>query len=242
MIDAPSEADAAPFARLLARGGLVKICGLREPEHAVAAAEAGADLLGFIFAPARRQVTPEQARACIEAARAVAPGVLAVGVFVDEAPEWIADVATAVGLDAAQLHGEEPPGFAAALPLPAIKAFKPRPGDAEEAVAVGIAAHLGPRGGAIAALVDGYHPGSSGGMGVAADWDLSARLARRAPLLLAGGLAPENVATAIRQVRPLGVDVSSGVEFDGRKDAARIAAFVTAAKATLYSIDGDSAT
>lgn len=216
---------------LAGRGGLIKVCGLREPEHAVAAATAGADLIGFIFAPARRQVTPGQARACIGAARAaVSRPVVAVGVFVDETPDRIAEVVEVAALDAVQLHGDEPPKFAAALPVPALKAFKPKPGDAEDGVASAILALLDPASGVVAALVDGYHPGSSGGAGVVADWDLAARLAQRAPLLLAGGLDPENVARAIRQVRPLGVDVSSGVEIHGTKDAARIAAFVAAAK------------
>ncbi len=215
---------------LIERGGLVKICGLRDPAHAVAAAEAGADLLGFIFAPARRQVSPEQARACIEAARTAAVGpIVAVGVFVDEAPDRISAVIDAAGLDAVQLHGDEPPTCAARLAAPALKAFKPKPGDADDVVALAIAAHLG-EGGAVAALVDGYHPGSSGGAGVAADWGLASRLAQHAPMLLAGGLDPENVAVAIRQVRPVGVDVSSGVEIDGVKNADRIAAFVAAAK------------
>jgi phosphoribosylanthranilate isomerase len=222
------------LAALLARGGVVKIDGLREPEHAFAAAEAGADILGFIFAPARRRVTPDQARACIAAARAAAPNrFLAVGVFVDEEPERIVEVVAAAGLDAVQLHGEEPPGFAAGLPVAALKAFNPRPGEDEDEVAALIAAHLAPAGGVAVAIVDGYHPGATGGTGVSADWDLAARLARRLPLLLAGGLTPENVGEAIRQVRPLGVDVSSGVEVDGRKDAARIAAYVAAARAAF---------
>lgn len=221
---------------LVRRGGLVKICGLREPQHAATAATAGADLIGFIFAPARRRVAPEQARACIEAARAAAPGpIVAVGVFVDEAPGRIAEVVEVAGLDAVQLSGAEPPAFAAGLPVPALKAIKPKPGDAEADVVVVIASHV-TNGGAIAALVDGYHPGSAGGAGVAADWGLAGRLARRAPVLLAGGLDPENVAVAIRQVRPVGVDVSSGVEVGGVKDAERIAAFVSAAKGAFSGL------
>lgn len=224
---------------LVDRGSLVKVCGLREPGHAVAAATAGGDLIGFIFAPARRQVTPEQARACIAAARDAAPGpIVAVGVFVDETAERIAEAVNAAGLDAVQLSGEEPPGFADALPVPVLKAFRPKPGDAEDDLASAIALHLGPDGGAVAALVDGYQPGAAGGAGVATDWDLAARLARRAPMLLAGGLDPENVAGAIRQVRPIGVDVSSGVEIGGIKDVGRIAAFVAAAKVGFAAAGG----
>lgn len=230
----PLDPKSETLAGLLARGGLVKICGLREPRHAEAAVVAGADLLGFIFAPARRRVTPDTARACIETARSAASRpFVAVGVFVDEEPGRIAEIARAAGLDAVQLNGGEPPGFVESLPLPAIVAFKPRPEQDEDDLAAAIAACLSPVGGAAAALVDGYLPGSAGGAGVVTDWDLAARLARRTPLLLAGGLDPDNVDAAIRRVRPLGVDVSTGVERDGVKDSGRIAAFVAAAKAAF---------
>ena len=101
------------LSRLFARGRVVKIDGLREPEHAAAAAAAGADLIGFIFAPARRQVTAAVARSCIAAARAEVPGrtVLAVGVFVDASPSEMARIVQEAGIDALQLHGAEPPEF-----------------------------------------------------------------------------------------------------------------------------------
>lgn len=226
---------------LLRRCGIVKVDGLREPEHAVAAAQAGADLIGFIFAPARRRVTPEHARACIAAAKAASvQPMLTVGVFVDEEAARIADVAAVAGLDAVQLHGDESPELAVHLPLPVLKAFNPRPDQTVDEVAGKIAAHLSMPAGARAALVDGYRPGESGGTGVAADWTLASALARRFPLILAGGLTPGNVTKAIKTVRPLGVDVSSGVEVDGVKDAGRIAAFVAAARGAFAEVSGEA--
>lgn len=118
------------LAALVARGQIVKIDGLREPAHAAAATRAGADLIGFIFATARRQVSAATARECIVAAREAAGGrqVFSVGVFVDAAAQEIRDAITEAGLDAVQLHGDEPPEALALLEVPAIKAFRPRPG------------------------------------------------------------------------------------------------------------------
>ncbi|MFM9105144.1 MAG: phosphoribosylanthranilate isomerase [Chloroflexota bacterium] len=218
------------IAERLAAGGLVKICGLRETRHAVVAAEAGADLIGFVFAPARRRITPEDARDAIAAARAVAGRIVAVGVFVNAGADEIAEVAAVAGIDLAQLHGEEDPGLPAMLPVPATKAFAPPPGLSLREALAEIDRHLQAVTPPLAALVDGYHPGASGGTGARADWELAAGLAACRPLVLAGGLGPDNVADAIAAVRPLGVDVSSGVESDGIKDEALIRAFVRSAR------------
>ena len=225
-----------PVIERLTAGGVVKICGLREPEHAVAAAKAGADLLGFIFAPARRRVRPEQAGRCIEAARRAAGAgrsLLAVGVFVDASADEIAETAREAGLDLVQLHGAEPPGFAATLPVPTIKALKPRSlapfAETTEAATAYFSMARPP----VALLIDGYHPTSAGGSGARADWGLASVITPRWPMLLGGGLTPENVGEAIREVRPLGVDVSSGVERDGVKESELIVAFVDAAKAAF---------
>ncbi len=215
---------------------MVKIDGLREPEHAIAAAEAGADLLGFIFAPARRRVTPEQARRCIEAARRAVgiPSVpLAVGVFVDASVDEINATVREAGLDIVQLHGAEPPDLLAALEVPTIKALKPQPGESMTETMDAAAAYFSTLLHPIALVIDGYHPAYAGGSGVRADWGVASAVARRWPTLLAGGLTPENVVEAIRTVRPLGVDVSGGVERDGIKDPERIAAFIVAAKAAF---------
>jgi phosphoribosylanthranilate isomerase len=204
---------------------LVKICGLRTVEHALAACTAGADLIGLVFARSRRRVTVEEGAAIAAAVRAGAgPRPRIVGLFVNEPPAAVAAVAQAVGLDLAQLSGDEPPEDADALSLPLIKALR-LDGSAREDAWV---RRAGPR---LTLLADAHVPGAYGGTGVLADWARAAELARRAPLLLAGGLTPENVAAAIAAVRPAGVDVSSGVETDGVKDSAKIEAFLEAARA-----------
>jgi phosphoribosylanthranilate isomerase len=219
----------------LLRGSFVKIDGLREPEHAVAAIGAGADAIGFIFAPARRQVTSETAAACLAAARAAhrERAFLAVGVFVDAPASEIARVASESELDLVQLHGDESPDLLADLPVPTIKVFRPLPGTASHAVLSEIDRfQRAPRPPAVF-LIDGYAPGSSGGSGARADWGLAAAIASERPVILGGGLDPENVGEAIRRVRPLGVDVSSGVEVDGVKDTARIESFIRAARSAF---------
>lgn len=214
------------------QAGLVKICSLREPGDAALVIAAGADAFGLIFAEARRQVMPERAAEIVREARRLATEArpTAVGVFVDASAARITAVAEQVGLDLAQLHGDEPPELLAAIPVPAVKAIRPKPGetvsDVERAMARYLAAERPP----VAFLVDGYHPGQHGGVGARADWGLAAELAARWPVILAGGLNPANVGEAIEAVQPIGVDVSSGVETDGAKDGAKIAAFVAKAR------------
>jgi phosphoribosylanthranilate isomerase len=217
---------------LFARGSIVKIDGLREPEHAAVAAAAGADLIGFIFAPARRQVTAAVARSCIAAARENALGrnVLSVGVFVDATPSEMAHIAQEAGIDAVQLHGAEPPDTMRQLPVPALKALRPKPGTSAIDVLTEASRYRSTSTPALGILVDGYVEGVAGGTGARADWQLASEVAASCPILLAGGLNPQNVGAAIRQVRPLGVDVSSGVEIDGVKAADRIEEFIHAAR------------
>ncbi|MBA3946917.1 MAG: phosphoribosylanthranilate isomerase [Herpetosiphonaceae bacterium] len=205
----------------------VKICGVRTPEAALVAAEAGADFIGLIFAPSQRQVTAERAQAIVRALRSHAQGahVAVVGVFVDEQPAEIAILADTVGLDWVQLSGEEPPAMADKLPVPVLKAVRFDGGANEMAwLAPTITCDLTPL------VVDAHVAGSWGGAGVVADWQRAAALAETHPILLAGGLNPENVGVAIQAVQPWGVDVSSGVESAGVQDHAKIRAFVRAAK------------
>jgi phosphoribosylanthranilate isomerase len=220
---------------LFDRGGLVKICGLRTPEHAAAAAEAGADLIGFIFAPARRRVTPAVAHDCIAAARQVDTErtVVTVGVFVDAPVDEIDETVVAAGLDLVQLHGAEPPPFVQGLHAPAIKVLRSEPGASAETLVAAIDGYRDAARPPIAFLVDGFAAGTLGGAGAKADWSTAAAVRTQRSVLLGGGLDPANVADAIRCVRPIGVDVSSGVERDGIKDAALIAAFVRAARTTF---------
>lgn len=211
--------------------GLVKIDGLREPEHAVAAVRAGADLLGFIFAPARRRVTPKAASVAIAAARDAAPDrpLMVVGVFVDASAVEINQVVRAAGLDLVQLHGDEPPELLTEIACPVIKVVRPPLGTAPSDVAGWFTRFAAVPNAPLLYLVDGYTPDAAGGVGVRSDWDLAAALAADWPLGLAGGLDPANVGEAIRTVRPAAVDVSSGVETDGVKDPTKIAAFTAAA-------------
>jgi phosphoribosylanthranilate isomerase len=221
-----------PLARLFARGGVVKICGLREPEHAAAATAAGADLIGFIFAPARRQVTAAVARACIAAARNSAPErtVLAVGVFVDAPPVEMTRIVEEAGIDVLQLHGDEPPDSLRHLPVPAVKALRPRPGTYAAHVVAEINRYRSSPSPPLGILVDAYTEGVSGGTGARADWRLAKEIGTAFPIMLGGGLNSLNVGAAIRQVRPLGVDVSSGVEVDGVKVVSHIEEFIRAAR------------
>lgn len=207
---------------------VVKICGLRDVDHALAAVAAGADLLGFIFAPARRQAPLGEVATIAAAARAAAATrgkpVSVVGVFVNESPERMAALARLCRLDALQLSGDEDVAVMEQLAdRMVIKAVR-FSGTAQEQR--WLAAEPSPR---LRLLVDAHVPGSYGGAGVVADWSSAAALARQHDILLAGGLTPANVAEAIAHVRPWGVDVSSGVETDGVKDVAKIQAFVAAA-------------
>lgn len=199
---------------------LVKICGLRDVESARAALDAGADFVGFVFAPSRRQVSPDDARAIV---RELPPGAPAIGVFVNEPAERINEIASYCGLAGAQLSGDEPPEVVAAVRVPVLKALRVRGPEA----ALELERYLG-----VASLfvLDSFQAGAYGGTGQMLDWSVAAELAGRCPSLLAGGLTPENVEAALAAVGPRGVDVSSGVEVAGHKDPARIAAFVEAVR------------
>ena len=218
---------------------LVKICGLREPAHALAAAEAGADFIGLVFAESRRRVTVEQAQAIVRAlgeplaaAASDAEGIeamlrrkrpLVVGVFADADAETVNRTADAVGLDLVQLSGDEPWEMCEKVSRSVLKAVKVKDGASAEEIIASL------RPGAIP-LLDTHAEGALGGTGRPFDWALAAEVARRFPIVLAGGLAPENVGEAVRRVRPWAVDVSSGVETDGMKDVAKVCAFIAAVR------------
>jgi phosphoribosylanthranilate isomerase len=209
----------------------VKICGIRQPEHAVAAVQAGTDFLGLIFAPSRRQISVEQARGIVEAARAVAAEqqtpVGVVGVFVNEQAQLINAVVDALALDWVQLSGHEPITVAHEIRVPVVKAVRFDQHASELTWLDQLNADVTER---YPLLVDAQVAGSYGGAGVTADWTAAAQLAQRWPVWLAGGLTPENVADAIQAVQPSVVDVSSGVETNGIKDVTKINAFIRAAK------------
>ncbi len=219
---------------------IVKICGVSEPRHARAAASYGADLIGVVFAPSRRQVTMGQAHRIAEAlgergGPPAAPSVAAVeeriraarpllvGVFADQDADTINAIAQEVGLDLVQLSGSEPWDACASLNRPVLKCLKVH----EEQTAPDILAQV--HSGALL-LLDPYVEGAYGGAGVTLDWDVAAVVAKEQSLMLAGDLRPDNVARAVATVHPWAVDVSSGVETDGLKDVAKIRAFIKTAK------------
>lgn len=206
----------------------VKICGIKTLDDALAAIDAGADMLGFNFySPSPRYIEPQCCAQVVAALREFSAGITTVGVFVNTPPAEMRAILTTCGLDLAQLSGDEPPEALDALDGRAFKALRPC-----EASSARIAAERYARQTAPTLLVDAAAAtGQFGGSGQTADWRVAAELAAKLPLLLAGGLRPDNVAAAIAAVQPWGVDVASGVESaPGRKDAAKIHAFILAAR------------
>ncbi len=203
----------------------VKICGLTNLADANAALEAGANLLGFNFyRKSPRYIAPETAGAIAAQIRSGGNGPQLVGVFVNSPLAEVRAILQIARLDLAQLHGDEPAQLVEQLVGRGFKALRPT----SAAEAESDAARFAPGGPpAPALLIDAYRKDQYGGTGHTADWSIATTLAQRYPILLAGGLTPENVAAAIRQVKPWGVDVSSGVETSpGKKDAEKMRAFV----------------
>jgi len=200
----------------------VKICGITNIEDALNACACGADALGFVFyAKSSRCVTPVEAKEIIAS---LPPFVTTVGLFVNETPRRIRQIGEDCGLDVIQLHGDEGPADCDYAPRRVVKALRVR--DAQT-----LAGHDDFNVSAL--LLDAFIAGSYGGTGESFNWDLAAAVARQRPVILAGGLTPENVAGAIRIVQPYAVDVSSGVESSPRKkDARKVADFIRAAKST----------
>jgi phosphoribosylanthranilate isomerase len=205
----------------------VKICGLTNVDDALAAIDAGADYLGFNFYPKSPRCISMDSCARIAAQLVMhhASGVTLVGIFVNEPPARVAAILDGCGLDLAQLHGEELPEHLTVLWGRAFKAFRGMADGADYSAF----AKISP--GAPALLVDAHAPNAYGGTGQVADWAAARALAAQFPIFLAGGLTPENVADAIAQVDPWGVDVASGVESaPGRKDHIKVRAFVKVAR------------
>jgi phosphoribosylanthranilate isomerase len=207
----------------------VKICGITDVSHAQAAAEAGADLIGVVFAPSPRQVTPEKAKEIAAAAKEY--GLSIVGVFVNKPPVEVNAIAIDCGLDWVQLSGNESWGFCRQMEKLLIKAVHISPEWDEQR----LLSHL-ERGQrelrfrAAIYLLDTHVEEKYGGTGQAFPWDIARRAAERYPVIIAGGLDPENVGKVVAELKPWGVDVSSGVESDGVKDIEKIRAFIKAAK------------
>jgi phosphoribosylanthranilate isomerase len=195
----------------------VKICGITQPEDAEQSVACGADALGFVFWPGSpRAIAVDRASAI---AAAVTSAVI-VGVFVDQALDEVRRIAEAVPLDAIQLHGNESVRYIERLGRPVLKAVGLGQAGTGEADTWPDEVLL---------LLDAVDPERHGGTGRTVDWRSAAVLARRRPVMLAGGIRPDNVGSAIHTVRPFGIDVSSGVESrPGRKDPARLTALFEA--------------
>lgn len=198
---------------------LVKICGIREEKEALAAVKYGAWAIGEVFAPSHRRIEAEEAARINFKLQGL---IVKVGVFVDEDLDEVHYIARNCGLDIIQLHGEESPEYVAEVRLPVIKAFRVGQKMTREDVAPFKA---------WAYLFDTFSEQKAGGTGKAFDWDLIADWRGEKNIILAGGLSPHNVQEAIFRIRPMGVDVSSGVEFaEGGKDPEKIRQFMEKVK------------
>ncbi len=209
----------------------VKICGITNLNDGLGAAEAGADLLGFIFYRASpRYIPPEHAGEIVAEVRRRRPASKFVGVFVNESLERVREIKDLTQLDFVQLHGSEPAAMVQELAPRVYKSLRPR--DLTEAQVSAQEYRAALNGNVPCFIVDAFNENQFGGTGKRVDWDIAAEIAREFPILLAGGLNPGNVAEAIRIVQPWGVDVSSGVErAPGLKDQEKVREFIRNAKA-----------
>ncbi|HKC56173.1 MAG TPA: phosphoribosylanthranilate isomerase [Vicinamibacterales bacterium] len=203
----------------------IKVCGITRLTDALHAVEHGATAVGFVLWPrSPRAITVERAADIIAE---LPSNVMTVGVFVNEPVDAIRQVVERARLTAVQLHGDEPPAYADALDWPVIRAISVNDIDeASEAWSPDTAL-----------LVDNIDPIRRGGTGAAIDWSQAAGIAQKRRVVLAGGLTPDNVASAIRAVRPYGVDVSSGVESaPGVKDFDKVAQFIANARGAFEGL------
>jgi phosphoribosylanthranilate isomerase len=247
---------------------LVKICGNRTPDDVLAAADAGADFVGMVFAESSRRVEVDEAQAMVRAlgeplaahemllpppaqaaareeiepwfrhgaqvigAYLEAKRPLTVGVFADQPIEEVNEIAEEVGLDLVQLSGDETWEDCLLVTKQVIQVVHvspiDSPSDPMQYVQPGFA---------LALMLDAAHGPYRGGGGLPFDWEVARAVSQRIPLMLAGGLTPENVGEAIERVRPWAVDVSSGTEAEGRKDHARVRAFIQAAQAASAALE-----
>lgn len=199
----------------------IKICGITSVADGVAAAEAGADMIGLMFY--ERSPRHVSFATASEISRALSPFIVKVGVFVNPDEETVMRAIGECGVSLLQFHGEEAPSFCAQFGTMSMKAFRIK--DADSLLAL-------PNYPTDAYLLDAYSPEAHGGTGAKFNWDLAIEAKQHGkPIFLAGGLTSENVAEAVRKVQPFGVDVSSGVESaPGKKDAAKVRVFIAAAK------------
>jgi len=209
----------------------IKICGIKEEEHALEIAAAGVDLIGFVFAPSPRQVTTARAKKIISALKNAEASIETVGVFVNRPFSTVKRTAESCNLDWVQLNGDEPWEYCRELGMPIIKVIRvSRHYQPEQILAdldygtrvLGKQKHI--------FLLDANARDKYGGTGKKFDWNLAKLPARKFPVIVAGGLTPRNVADAIKTISPWGVDVSTGVETKGVKDLSKIKKFIEAVR------------
>jgi phosphoribosylanthranilate isomerase len=209
----------------------IKIDGIKEAAHALAAAEAGADFIGLVFAPSPRQVTPAEAETIVSVLKKSQAAIETVGVFVNTPATKVKKIADFCHLDWVQMHSDEPWVFCRELDMPVIKVIRVSRHYQPEQICADLAygarilenqKHL--------FLLDSNVRDKYGGTGRTFDWNLAQPIARQFPVIVAGGLTPKNVAEAIKIISPWGVDVSSGVETKCVKDLAKIRKFIEAVR------------
>ena len=209
----------------------IKICGIKEESLALAVAEAGADFIGMVFAESPRRITPKKAEKIVAKLKNSGASVETVGVFVNTPAANVIKIATSCNLDWIQLNGDEPWAYCRELDRPIIKVTRVSRVLHPDTIIANLAygskllteqKHM--------FLLDSNSGDKFGGTGMKFDWDLARPIAQQYPIIIAGGLNPDNIAEAIRVIKPWGVDVSSGVETKGVKDIDKILKFIKAVR------------